>query len=559
MATTRYDIRDVDGSLQAVHVRPPNKKFRWVGSDGSSGLAGRPASSLPLYGSEKLRDWPQDAPVVITEGEKDAQALMGADIPALGTVTGASSCPNAEVLAVLKGRTVILWPDNDDVGEQHMVRISEHLESIAAEVRWVELPRDVPKGWDAASAIEEGRDVPELVASSKPPHEPQATPSGRWLRATRASDIAVRPVKWTWEDRLPVGEVSLLGGREGIGKSGEATWLAAQVTRGRLPGEYLGTPSDVLIVATEDSWAHTIVPRLMAHGADLDRVHRIEAVTSDGLVPLSMPQDLGALEGVIGEVDAALVIFDPFLSRLDARLDTHKDAEVRLALEPLRDIAERTGAAFLGLIHVNKSQSTDPLTLLMGSRAFAAVARAVLFMIEDPDDPDRRLLGQAKSNLGRLDLPTLKLRIKSVKVADTDEGEVWTGKVVLDGESELTIRDAVSAAGDGAEVRTAVAEAADWLMDFLKGGPQAYGEVKRSARKVGHSESTLQRASKRLHAIKESAGYPRQTFWSLPDAQSSHVTSGESEMTGLTGMTDVTGSSHVSGVSHAGPPAREAT
>ena len=79
------------------------------------------------------------------------------------------------------------------------------------------------------------------------------------------------------------------------------------------------------------------------------------------------------------EVGAALILLDPLMSRLDAKLDTHKDAEVRLALEPLVSIANSTGAAILGLIHLNKSLSTDPLTMLMGSRAFAAVARAVLF------------------------------------------------------------------------------------------------------------------------------------------------------------------------------------
>ncbi len=42
------------------------------------------------------------------------------------------------------------------------------------------------------------------------------------------------------------------------------------------------------------------------------------------------------------------------MSRLDAKLDTHKDAEVRIALEPLTALADRTGAAVARLIHVNK-------------------------------------------------------------------------------------------------------------------------------------------------------------------------------------------------------------
>ena len=85
-------------------------------------------------------------------------------------------------------------------------------------------------------------------------------------------------------------------------------------------------------------------------------------------------------------------MLDPLLSRLDSRLDTHKDGDVRLALEPLVALAQRTDTSILGLSHVDKSRSTDPLTLLMASRAFAAVARAVLFRLVDPDTDDLRAL-----------------------------------------------------------------------------------------------------------------------------------------------------------------------
>ena len=57
-----------------------------------------------------------------------------------------------------------------------------------------------------------------------------------------------------------------------------------------------GTPRAVIVAATEDSWAHTIVPRLMAAGADLDRVYRVDVVTVEGTdSALSLPGDLVAL------------------------------------------------------------------------------------------------------------------------------------------------------------------------------------------------------------------------------------------------------------------------
>ena len=94
-------------------------------------------------------------------------------------------------------------------------------------------------------------------------------------------------------------------------------------------------------------------------------------------------------------------------------------------------LADRTNATVGGIIHVNKSSSNDALTTLMGSRAFAAVARCVLFVMTDPDDEHVRLVGQAKNNLGRSDLPTLRFTIAGANVADTVEGPIWTGRTEL--------------------------------------------------------------------------------------------------------------------------------
>ncbi len=383
-----------------------------------------------------------------------------------------------------------------------------------------------------------GQGVPYAVAAG--------APGRRQVVLTPASSIKVRPVRWLWEGRVAAGSLALIGGREGIGKSTLGYQLVADLTRGRLPGQHHGTPKAVLVAATEDSWAHTVVPRLMGAGADLDRVLRVDVTNATGAdTGLVLPSDLVALEGHVRAVDAALILLDPLMSRLDGALDTHKDADVRLALEPLTALADRTGAAILGLIHVNKSTSADPLTLLMGSRAFAAVARAVLFVMTDPDDDDARLLGQAKNNLGRSDLPTLSFRIDSAHVADTTEGPVWTGRLSWTGEREGSIRDVLEMVGDGgAESRTARQEAADWLTDYLtvQGGTADSAEVKKEGQKAGHSPDALKRGRKLAKVTSNSYGFPRRTLWSLPGVtpqseQPVGAPLGESAPTALTAPT----------------------
>src|SRR5262249_3545184 len=198
----------------------------------------------------------------------------------------------------------------------------------------------------------------------------------------------------------------------------------------------------------------------------------------------------------------------PLLPRLHASLDTHKDAEVRLALDPLVPLADRCHAAVAGLIHVNKTSSTDPLTLLMGSRAFAAVARAVLFVMKDPDDDNIRLLGQPKNNLGRTDLPTLRFTITSKLVATTDEGEVWTGAIVWEGETDRSIADYLEDGAEGGEIHSAVGEEADWLYDFLltQGGRAKSKDCVSEGGKAGHTRDALQRARKKLKVHTDAEG-----------------------------------------------------
>jgi hypothetical protein len=108
-------------------------------------------------------------------------------------------------------------------------------------------------------------------------------PPGRQVMVTLASQIKPRPVRWLWPDRIPAGALTLLAGREGIGKSLVGVHLAAQLTRGTLPGARYGKPSRVMFATSEDAWEFTMVPRLLAAGADLERVGRVQ-VDDDGIV-----------------------------------------------------------------------------------------------------------------------------------------------------------------------------------------------------------------------------------------------------------------------------------
>jgi hypothetical protein len=171
MTALVYEVRDASGILVALHERHEtpdgSKRFIWRQPDGTLGLGGVPIVDLPLYGIERLDG--MATTVVVVEGEKCAQALWDVGIAAVGTVTGAATVPSSTVLAEVDGRQVILWPDADPVGRQHMAAIAERLAGVASAVSMVEPPEGVPAGWDAADAIAEGRDLAALLAGPPTP------------------------------------------------------------------------------------------------------------------------------------------------------------------------------------------------------------------------------------------------------------------------------------------------------------------------------------------------------------------------------------------------------
>lgn len=353
---------------------------------------------------------------------------------------------------------------------------------------------------------------------SGPEAEEEDQPRRR-LVLTCASDIKPRRVQWLWEGRIALGTLALVAGREGSGKSTVCYDLAARITRGTLPGEYLGQPKSVLVCATEDSWSQTIVPRLIAANADLAQVFRVEVRTDDTHAVLQLPRDISAVKQAAHETNAALLLLDPLISRLSVDLDSHKDADVRLSLERLVAAADEVNLAVIGLIHHNKSGSTDPLQLVMASKAFTAVARSVHTVLLDPDDEtgQRRLFGTPKNNLGRTNLPTLGFTVETF-IVPTEVGDAETGRIMWGEESATSIAEAMYRASKSSDERSATTEAAGWLLDYLDecGGVAASVDIRKAGLEVGHSYDSLKKARRRIGAPYEQRGFPRVTYWLHP-------------------------------------------
>ena len=138
---------------------------RHHGARGSSRIA-----DLPLYGSERLVVVKAGDLVVVTEGEKDADALLALDIPAVGTVTGSSGCPSDDVLEILAGFSVAVWPDLARDGRAHMQQVLDGLRRVKGDRRGLSIIDGAAvgitvKGGGAADWTTTGDPIDELWGS----------------------------------------------------------------------------------------------------------------------------------------------------------------------------------------------------------------------------------------------------------------------------------------------------------------------------------------------------------------------------------------------------------
>ena len=240
---------------------------------------------------------------------------------------------------------------------------------------------------------------------SSPGPAPKVTavpPAGLRLVSRRASEITAVTPEWVWHRWLPKGKLVIVEGDPGCGKSTLCNDLAARITVGApMPDgtEGLG-PADVVVLSAEDDPEDTIVWRLRAAGADLERVHLVEAITDERgeLSPLVIPANVDLLLGKVKETGAVLVVVDVLASYFGSEVDAHKDADVRRALQPLVDMARATRATVILVRHLRKEGSAKAIYSGNGSIGIAGVARAVHHIGYHPDDESIRVLAPVKIN-----------------------------------------------------------------------------------------------------------------------------------------------------------------
>lgn len=366
--------------------------------------------------------------------------------------------------------------------------------------------------------------TPTAIANPPEAKEPalnarERTTNSKSVILVSGADMKPVPIDWLWKNWLALGKLHILAGKPGTGKTTIAMSLGATVSSGaNWPDGSHNSIGRVLIWSGEDDYEDTLLPRLLAAGADPEMLSFVAQYEENGRVrPFDPSRDITSLQQKMVELtDVRLIIIDPIASAIAG--DSHKNSETRRDLQPLVDLAAASNATVIGITHLSKAGGdTDPITRVLGSVAFTALPRVVLLAskYKDHDEADSHIMVRAKSNIGAdgggFDY--------SITEAEPIQG-VNTNAIIwndyIDGSAEELLRVDQSNGRECPKRKTEVSRAAEALESILLNGPEYSNKVFETMKSQGFSERTVRRAVQQRGIVSTKRGDNGRWMLTLP-------------------------------------------
>ena len=326
------------------------------------------------------------------------------------------------------------------------------------------------------------------------------------METVRQKADCIKPtrVKWLWPKYIPLGQITILDGDPGAGKSFLTMDLAARLSSGRgLPGcPNRSEPQKILVCNAEDDISSTLIPRLRQLGADLANIELVNLVADRSSVkPTAMifPIHYPALEKNLAELRPSLCIIDPIMAFLSAEVRTFQDQAIRLALNPLKELARAFEVAILLVRHLNKTQVAKAIYRGGGSIGLIGLCRSALLAGENPDVRGERILTQIKNNLARRQ-PALAYDLFPEKGGQVFQ---WLGQREVTADQALVHNVGL----------TPLAETVQKLKDYLAAGPVRAKAAVQHLLQYGLSGGSIAKAQRAIPVVATKVG--KYWYWSL--------------------------------------------
>jgi hypothetical protein len=343
---------------------------------------------------------------------------------------------------------------------------------------------------------------------------PSSAPAVAKLNVQKASEIKPETIEWLWDGRIAIGKLTLFLGIPGIGKGLATMDVASRVSMGKPFPEAPNNnpPSDVLIFSSEDAAGDTLVPRLIAVGADLTRISIVETTTTpDGVKQFSLDTDLPALRAALADnPKLKLIIIDPLLNHL-GKLNGNKEQDVRSALTPLGELAKEFKVAILVVTHPNKRSDVDAIASAGGALAVVGCMRTAWRFMESKDEEGLRYMAPLKSNLAN---SGMSIAYETVgETIQIDGKDVEIGRIKWGSESSITLDDLMP--GDKPSKTKKYDKCVTWMVSALEAGPVLQSKMEADYKAMGFGEGTVKKVKSDLKVKSTKTAGP--WVWALPN------------------------------------------
>ena len=321
-------------------------------------------------------------------------------------------------------------------------------------------------------------------------------------------DVQEKEAEWLISQYIPKGNVTILAGDGGSGKTTIWCGITAAISAGKkvffdsVPEGFAQDQSQkVLFFSSEDSMEYTLKARLRKADANLSNIFSVslqDELFSD--IKFSSP----ILEELIGELKPSLVVFDPVQSFIPPEVQMGQRNAMRNCLNPLIGLGEKYGCTFIIVVHTNKRQGVFGRNRVADSADIWDIARSVLIAGQTQDG--KRYLSHEKSNYGEL--------------GETIIFDIEDGVAVFRDYSDKKDKDFVQERDFATRQAPQRQDAERFIFDFLMNGKKPTAELDEAAKATGISNATLRRAkeqlrSKNLLGIKSEGNGKNKVFYSF--------------------------------------------
>ena len=395
---------------KVIYRRADGSKYAcWFHKNGGAWAKGRGGAAPILYIGGELA-----GAVFICEGEKDVDTLHRLGYDAASGADGAGPGKwRKEYTEQLRGRSVCVFMDNDEVGRAYAAETCNALHGAASSVRLLDIATvwpEVPEHGDVSDMVaalgpERACELIAQLIAAAPGWEPQEAPDPLFSLFKPLEDFPEEEAKWLVPGWIPAGQISVIAADGGIGKTTLWCHIIAALSNGTTcvldPPGFTREPMRIMFLTTEDSVRKKLRRKLRLAGANMRNIITPDFVGDRSGLLHKLKFGSQEMEQVLRHFRPALCVFDPIQGFTPPKVNMGSRNEMRDCTAQLITIGEDIDTTALIVCHTNKRKGAYGRDRIADSADIWDIARSVL-MAGFTEDQGMRYLSNEKNNYAPL-------------------------------------------------------------------------------------------------------------------------------------------------------------